>query len=477
MISREEIRSVADETGLTPSVVEKDYVLGWLLAAVNASPVLARQWVFKGGTCLKKCYFETYRFSEDLDFTILDKEHLDSDFLTENFRRLAEWLYDKSGIVLPIDRFVFDIYDNPRGHKSCEGRVYYESHFASGKRSLPKIKFDLTADEILVMPAANRPVFHSYSDFQEEVFQVGCYDYPEVFGEKVRALGERGRPRDLYDVINLFRNDQLPASPVIRDVLSQKCAYKGIGIPVLADMESYREVLERNWEPMLAHQLPSLPSIEVYWEALPAFFDWLEHGLQEQAPVLGSVAGDEQIYRPLYGQLGLRSQSGASLEIIRFAAGNRLCVSLDYTDDSGRRSTRVIEPYSLRQASNGNVLLYAVRTADGQIRSYKIEQINDASMTNQVFAPRFQVELSPTGPVGPIEHLPRTGPRLGIPRRLPRQPRAQALKASGPTYIYRCPMCQKTFRKSRQDAQLNRHKTKEGRPCSGRTGYLEDVKY
>jgi len=29
-------------------------------------------WAFKGGTCLKKCYFETYRFSEDLDFTLTE---------------------------------------------------------------------------------------------------------------------------------------------------------------------------------------------------------------------------------------------------------------------------------------------------------------------------------------------------------------------------------------------------------------------
>ena len=37
MISKDEIMAVADETGLTPYVVEKDYVLGWLLAAVNLS--------------------------------------------------------------------------------------------------------------------------------------------------------------------------------------------------------------------------------------------------------------------------------------------------------------------------------------------------------------------------------------------------------------------------------------------------------
>jgi len=72
MISKDEIIAVADETGLTPNVVEKDYVLGWLLAAVNANAPLSGSWIFKGGTCLKKCYFETYRFSEDLDFTLQD---------------------------------------------------------------------------------------------------------------------------------------------------------------------------------------------------------------------------------------------------------------------------------------------------------------------------------------------------------------------------------------------------------------------
>jgi predicted nucleotidyltransferase component of viral defense system len=39
VITRDEIRAIADETGLTPNVVEKDYVLGWLLAAVNANDI------------------------------------------------------------------------------------------------------------------------------------------------------------------------------------------------------------------------------------------------------------------------------------------------------------------------------------------------------------------------------------------------------------------------------------------------------
>ncbi len=127
MITKDEIITVADETGLTPAVVEKDYVLGWLLAAVNMNVALSSTWVFKGGTCLKKCYFETYRFSEDLDFTLRDEAHLDEPFLKDQFASIAEWLYEASGIEIPEDRLVFDVYDNPRciGWKEI-ARCFYE---------------------------------------------------------------------------------------------------------------------------------------------------------------------------------------------------------------------------------------------------------------------------------------------------------------------------------------------------------------
>ena len=480
MIDKDEIMAVADETGLTPNVVEKDYVLGWLLAAVNGNPVLSRSWVFKGGTCLKKCYFETYRFSEDLDFTLQDEAHINEAFLIEQFTLIAEWLYEETGIEIPTDRLKFDIYTNPRGHQSCQGRVYYKSYFSKGKHSLPKIKFDLSADEVLVLPVSRQAVFHPYTDVPQDGIFIDSYDYPEVFGEKVRALGERGRPRDLYDVINLFRNDQLPAFAVIRDVLAQKCEYKGINIPVLSDIEAYRDVMLRNWEPMLAHQLPSLPALDIYWDSLPAFFGWLEGKDVQERVSLDSVSGEGQAYRPLYGQLGLRALSGNSLEIIRFAASNRLCVNLDYTDNSGHRSTRVIEPYSLRRAQNGNILLYAARAGDGQIRSYKINQINDASTTNRVFVPRYRVELSPSGSISSVTQTTGTARSLGIPQRssgLRGTKRRSSGFGNGPTYVYRCPVCDKTFRRKRRNSKLNPHKSKDGWSCSGRTGYYEDTIY
>jgi hypothetical protein len=64
MIGRRAIDDRVREWGLREDVVEKAYVLGWLLWAIGADPTLNATWVFKGGTCLKKCHIETYRFSQ-----------------------------------------------------------------------------------------------------------------------------------------------------------------------------------------------------------------------------------------------------------------------------------------------------------------------------------------------------------------------------------------------------------------------------
>src|SRR5437870_9798098 len=98
VIDKREIMNLSGELGLAPNVVEKDYVLGWLLAGIAQHPELSSRWIFKGGTCLKKCFFETYRFSEDLDFTITDQDHLNIEFLTKVFAEIADWIYETAGI-------------------------------------------------------------------------------------------------------------------------------------------------------------------------------------------------------------------------------------------------------------------------------------------------------------------------------------------------------------------------------------------
>lgn len=474
MIDRSEILAVASDLSLTPEVIEKDYVLGWLLAAIYAHEALATAWIFKGGTCLKKCYFETYRFSEDLDFTISDESQLDEGFLTAAFGEVAAWLYEESGIDIPANQLRFDVYRNPRKRLSCEGRIYYNGPLRR-VGSVPRIKLDLTADELLVLPSVERPVDHPYSDIPHNGIRARCYVYEELFGEKVRALAERTRPRDLYDVINLFRHGELrPAASAIFGVLRRKCAFKEIPVPTFASLTGATQELLGDWQAMLGHQLPVLPPFESFWETLPELFSWLESGTLAPSPTPAPIGTDEEIFRPAVGYLRRQGVAGSSsLESIRFAAANRLRVDLEYVNEHGQRGVRRIEPYSLRRTRAGDILLFAARVADGESRSYRLDRIQAAQVTNESFVPRYAIELAPLE-LGAIPPTSRGGGGLGFalaPSRRTIRPRG------GPTYVYQCSNCSKMFRRSRLDSRLNPHKTPDGWSCLGRTGYLIDTKY
>lgn len=228
MIEKREVLAISEQTSLSSHVVEKDYVLGWMLAGIYGNEDLAANWIFKGGTCLKKCFFETYRFSEDLDFTLIKPEHLDADFLSTVFAEIGEWVYEQTGIEIPADKQEFELYRNPRGQLSCQGRISYKGP-VSPTHALPRIKLDLSADERVVLPAVRARIFHPYTDAPEGGIEVLAYDYIEAFAEKFRALAERTRPRDLYDVVNLYRNDDARPEPRrFMEVLRAKCEFKGI---------------------------------------------------------------------------------------------------------------------------------------------------------------------------------------------------------------------------------------------------------
>lgn len=97
MIPRRELDELSGEWSLEIGVIEKDYVLGWLLAGIAQHPELKTTWIFKGGTCLRKCYYETFRFSEDLDFTVIDGGTEEPDDLRRIFAEVGEWLREESG--------------------------------------------------------------------------------------------------------------------------------------------------------------------------------------------------------------------------------------------------------------------------------------------------------------------------------------------------------------------------------------------
>ncbi len=486
MIDKREILAMAQQTSLTPHVVEKDYVLGWMLAGIYEHEDLAESWIFKGGTCLKKCFFETYRFSEDLDFTLRKSEHLDASLLTGAFSEIGEWIYDQTGIEIPADKQEFDIYQNPRGQISCQGKISYKGPVSS-THALPRIKLDLTADERVVLPPVRTQIFHPYSDAPEDGIEFLAYDYIEAFAEKFRALAERTRPRDLYDVVHLYRNAEARPEPKrFIEVLRAKCEFKGISVPGMADLEPHRAELEAGWIHMLEHQLPALLPVTTFWDALPEIFNWLRGAVQQPLAAMPIGAGDTLI-RERVIDLPAGSRGQSLIEMIRFAAANRLLVEIDYRDKQGNRSTRAIEAYSLRRSQAGDVLLMAVRADSGQPRNYLVDSILGVQATQTSFAPRYPIELTPSGP----QSIPRTA-RSGSAstfgpartRTIQRSPARRASRgtgfraASGPTYVFKCTACGKTFNKKTYDATLNKHKHKRtGYQCYGTIGKYVRTKY
>lgn len=277
MITKQEIMDCVGEINLPANTIEKDYVLGWLLAGIANHPELFDKWIFKGGTCLKKCYFETYRFSEDLDYTLTSEAHVDEHFLVDCFKSIGGWIYEESGVEILEDSIRFEVYQNNDGKVSVEGCLNYIGPLQR-KNNPYRIKLDLTADELLVLPPVLRDVHHPYSDKPPGGIKAYCYSFAEIFAEKIRALSERARPRDLYDVVHLYRHAfpiENPSS--IFEVLEKKCKYKAIPVPTMKLLEEHPKLheLESEWENMLAHQVSMLPAKEQFWQELPKIFEWL----------------------------------------------------------------------------------------------------------------------------------------------------------------------------------------------------------
>jgi len=245
--------------------------------------------------------------------------------------------------------------------------------------------------------------------------------------------------------------------------------------------------MRADWEQMLAHQLPQLPPFDSVWEELPAVFAWLEREeVKAPRPAMGALRAeiDEGWRMPAMAHSWRAEGVGAPLEIIRFAATNHLCVDLNYQDEQGITSSRIIEPYSLRRTQAGDLLLYAVRSQDGQDRSYRVDRIRDARATKQPFTPRYAVELSAAVPLHAPDTTRSREPATSYafsPAPKPRSVSRRTTRSSGgygqPKYVFQCSYCQKKFERQQYDGTLNPHKTKDGYPCPSRTGYYVTTKY
>ncbi len=104
MIRPAEIQKKANSEKVRDTQIEKDYVISWILLGISKQPMLSRCLVFKGGTVLKKFYFKDYRYSEDLDFTLVEDAVSDED-IQRSFTEVFEYVKDEANIPLAMEDF------------------------------------------------------------------------------------------------------------------------------------------------------------------------------------------------------------------------------------------------------------------------------------------------------------------------------------------------------------------------------------
>ena len=289
MIKQSEIKKLSELLKVPKTQIDKDWVLSYLLCAIISIPELKDIMIFKGGTCLKKCYFPDYRFSEDLDFTILDNQFIfDTHIVNKIMSKATELSFDEDfnrGILFKLKEI------QPTQSKDVEQGFKVYIHYWGAdhrKNDLPSqnqtswhhtIKLDINHTEEIIFPVKQMSVNHNFSDsvkFSNAI--VKSYSIEEVLSEKLRSLIQRKytSPRDCYDIWYL-KNNYYPLDMIkIKTAFIKKSKAKNIDFIGIEQLLNPRKekILKRHWETQLLNQFPKgkLPDFDSVIFELKDFF-------------------------------------------------------------------------------------------------------------------------------------------------------------------------------------------------------------
>ena len=266
---RTRLQEARTRLGLPWEVLERDYLLSWVLAGITQVEALRETLVFKGGTALKKCYFGDYRFSEDLDFTAVGSVPTDAAMesaMQEVCARAVKLLDPYVPIEIVCERHV-ERMPHPGGQEAFDIRARFPWH----RQPQAHVMVEIAGDEPLLKPPLRRSVLHDYGE--PLAAQVPVYSLEEIVAEKlrailqhVRALERRGwvrsRARDYYDlwrILGEYRTQlDLTGFPAF---LREKCAIRDVTFtgPESFFPPAMLAIVEKTWEQWLGPLVPGLP--------------------------------------------------------------------------------------------------------------------------------------------------------------------------------------------------------------------------
>ena len=259
MIKPGEIDKIAIKEGVRATQIQKDYVISWILWGISCNQFLNDNLVFKGGTSLKKVHFENYRFSEDMDFTLDDKD-VENDEVMKNFDSLFKEVFNASRINIGIEDKSFEVLKN-------SGSIRFKIEF-KGPHGSDKIKIDMTKGEIILFPVEQRPVINIYSDLEEEQkIIIKSYSLKEILIEKLVALMGRTIPRDLYDFHYLTEVECIELDEIYIEFVNKAENKKHNPKEFANKVKPKESAFKRDWEKNLSKQMKKedLPDFNEVW--------------------------------------------------------------------------------------------------------------------------------------------------------------------------------------------------------------------
>lgn len=272
MLAYETIRSISAQKGILEVVVEKDYVLDWVLWGISQNELLKNKLVFKGGTALHKMYFADWRFSEDLDFTTTTQ--IGKNDLEDEINSFCETVKEQSGIELKQKEVI------PSGDKdsewSFEVRIEYVGPRGQKRDPLPTILLHITNDELLKDYPEAKVMISPYEDLPME-FPTLTYSLEEILSEKIRTVFyQRCWPRDIYDTWRLLKEvrNLIDVEKTI-NIFHRKCLYRGYkpGIPLDIDERIMR--IRNQWKEGLQRQIQAPPDFDKVYPEVKSLWEKL----------------------------------------------------------------------------------------------------------------------------------------------------------------------------------------------------------
>ena len=253
MIKPGEIQKKAREVGVRDQQIEKDYVLSWILQGIAQHAKLSKAIVFKGGTVLKKVYFKDYRFSEDLDFTLL-KDEITNKQIFQWFNEVFEFIREEANIPL-------EIIDNNEHEDG--GINFYISYIGplGGLGANKRVKVDISRSEHLESEAIIKDVILVYSDHEEH--KLLCYSLEEMLVEKLRSVMQRMQARDFYDIWYLLEVHGMDVNFYLNE-FKAKCESKGLKMSdFIEKLEQRLPQYKGRWQKSMIEQIKDLPDFEL----------------------------------------------------------------------------------------------------------------------------------------------------------------------------------------------------------------------